>query len=86
MKTQVTPEPVPCMADEERDRWREANRTMTKDTRARIPCEDCMVDFAIVQGMDGKCLRFDFRLHPEVAAAVMGLLKQKETGETVLEP
>jgi len=69
---------VPCMADEEQERWREANRTMTKDTRARIPCEDCMVDFAIVQGLNGKCLRFDFRLDPGVAEAVMAALNGQE--------
>jgi hypothetical protein len=52
------------MSDEEQWLWREANKSMTKDTRARIPCEDCMVDFAIAQAMRGRCLRFRFDATP----------------------
>lgn len=62
------PEPTPCMDDEEQRLWREANRSMTKDTRARIPCEDCMFDFAMSMAMQGRCIRFKFgKLELEVA-------------------
>lgn len=61
------------MTESEFVAWCEANRSMTKDTRAYIPCDDCMVEFAISQGMRGNCIQFHFEA-------------RKENGETLLEP